>query len=71
MQEAGALAFALPWLLAEFEETRALMGPDPWPYGVAANRKTLETLSRYTFEHGLAPRRLRAEEMFPEGLLGT
>jgi len=71
MLEAGALAYALPWLLAEFEETKALMGPDPWPYGVAANRKTLETLSRYTFEHGLAPKRLRAEDMFPEGLLAT
>jgi len=47
------------------------MGPDPWPYGMAANRKTLETLSRYTFEHGLAPKRLRAEDMFPENLHQT
>ena len=71
MLEAGALSVALPWLLAEFEDTVALMGPDPWPYGVAANRKTLETLSRYTFEHGLAPKRLRAEDLFPESLLAT
>ncbi len=71
MAEASALAHALPWLLAELEETKVLMGPDPWPYGVAANRKTLETLSRYTFEHGLAPKRLAAEEMFPESLHQT
>ena len=69
--EAAALTHALPWLLAELEGTRALMGPDPWPYGVAANRKTLETLARYTFDQGLAPKRLRVEEMFPASLLQT
>lgn len=71
MAEAGALVHALPWLLAELEETKALMGQDPWPYGVAANRKTLETLCRYTFDEGLAPKRLRAEDMFPENLHQT
>jgi 4,5-dihydroxyphthalate decarboxylase len=71
MGEAGALAHALPWLLAELEETKALMGPDPWPYGVAANRKTIETLSRYTHEEGLATKHLRAEDMFPESLHQT
>ncbi len=71
MGEAGALASALPWLLAELEETKALMGPDPWPYGVAANRKTVETLSRYTHEEGLATKHLRAEDMFPENLHQT
>ncbi len=71
MGESGAMAAALPWMLAEWEETVALMGPDPWPYGVAASRKTLETLSRYTFNEGLAPKRLRAEDMFPEGLHQT
>ena len=71
MGESGALPHALPWLLAEWEETKALMGPDPWPYGVAANRKTLETLTRYAFEEGLAPKRLRAEDMFAETLHQT
>lgn len=71
MGESGALPAALPWLLPEWEETKALMGPDPWPYGVAANRKTLETLTRYAFEEGLAPKRLRAEDMFAETLLQT
>jgi 4,5-dihydroxyphthalate decarboxylase len=71
MTEAGALAHALPWLLAEFEETKAVMGADPWPYGVASSRKTIETLSRYTFEEGLALKHLRAEELFAESLLQT
>jgi 4,5-dihydroxyphthalate decarboxylase len=60
---------SLPWLVAEAEETRAVMGDDPFPYGVARNRKTLETLAGYTFRQGLAPRRLELREMFSESTL--
>jgi 4,5-dihydroxyphthalate decarboxylase len=67
----AALPVSLPWLVAEVEETRALMGDDPFPYGVARNRKTLETLAGYTFRQGLAPRHLTVEEMFWESLLAT
>jgi 4,5-dihydroxyphthalate decarboxylase len=65
----AALPVSLPWLVAEVEETRALMGDDPFPYGVAKNRKTLETLAGYTFAQGLAPRRLTIPEMFWESTL--
>ena len=71
LQHFPALGVALPWLVAEAEETRALMGDDPFPYGVARNLKTLETLAGYTFKQGLAPRRLTVEEMFVESTLGT
>ena len=37
--------YVLPWLVAEVEETRALMGDDPFPYGVRRTRKTVETLA--------------------------
>jgi 4,5-dihydroxyphthalate decarboxylase len=47
------------------------MGDDPFPYGVARNRKTLETLAGYTYGQGLAPRRLTVEEMFGESTLAT
>jgi len=67
----AALPISLPWVVAEFEETRELMGDDPFPYGVARNRKTVEILSRYTFRQGLAPRRLTAEDMFCASTLGT
>ena len=65
----AALPVSLPWLVAEAEETRALMGDDPFPYGIARNRKTLETLAGYTFKQGLAPRRLTIEEMFAASTL--
>jgi 4,5-dihydroxyphthalate decarboxylase len=69
--DTAVLPYVLPWLVAEMEETRALMGDDPFPYGVAKNRKTVETLAGYSFRQGLAPRRLTAEELFCESLLDT
>jgi 4,5-dihydroxyphthalate decarboxylase len=49
----GAPKTMLPFLHAEVEETRAIFGDDPWPDGVAANRKTLECAVRYMLEDGL------------------
>jgi 4,5-dihydroxyphthalate decarboxylase len=69
LQFTAALPVSLPWLVAEAEETKALMGDDPFPYGVDRNRKTLETLAGYTYRQGLAPRRLKVEEMFWESTL--
>ena len=71
LADTAALPYLLPWLVAEVEETRALMGDDPFPYGVSRNRKTVETLAGYSFRQGLAPRRLAVEELFCESLLDT
>lgn len=38
-------------------------------HGVAANRKVLETISAYSHEQGLTPRRLGLEEIFAESTL--
>lgn len=46
------------------EQTRALLGPDPFPYGLAANRAVLETLTRYSFEQGLTSRLADIDELF-------
>jgi 4,5-dihydroxyphthalate decarboxylase len=54
----------LPWVVAELEATRATMGPDFWPYGVAANRPALERLADYHYREGLSSRRLAVEELF-------
>jgi len=55
---------SLPWLAQELEETRALMGENYWPYGIAPNRRTLEALCRYSHEQGLTQRELTIEELF-------
>jgi len=54
----------LPWFGQEFEETRELMGENFWPYGVEPNRKTLDALFQYSYEQGLAKKRLSIEELF-------
>lgn len=55
---------SLPWFAQEIEETRALMGENFWPYGITPNRKALETLFQYSYEQGLAKRKLKIEELF-------
>ena len=62
----------LPWYGQELEATTALMGSNFYSYGLPGNRKTLETLFRYSFEQGLSSRRLEVEELFhPSGLALT
>jgi len=67
--EVTALKIGLPWIASAAQSTRALMGEDFWPYGVEANRKTLEAMTRYSFEQGLAVRRLAIAELFAPGTL--
>jgi 4,5-dihydroxyphthalate decarboxylase len=60
----GWATISLPWVAQEIEETRALMGENFWPYGIVPNRKALETLFMYSYEQGLASRKLTIEELF-------
>ncbi len=64
-EEVAALKLTLPWIGAESMATRKLMGNDFWPYGVAANRKTLELMCRYVHEQGISARPLSVDELFP------
>jgi len=50
MKFSGAQKLMLPWLHEEIAEMHALMGDDPWPYGVDANRKMLEAFAGYLSE---------------------
>ena len=65
----GHLFVSLPWGVSQFEEARALMGPDYWSYGFAANRNVLDTLTRYSFEQGLSKRRVMPKELFAASTL--
>jgi 4,5-dihydroxyphthalate decarboxylase len=64
IDDTGALKTALPWLHAELEETRDLMGWDYWPYGIEDNRNTLETMIRYSYDQGLINRKFDVNELF-------
>jgi len=72
LAEVTALKIGLPWVSAEYEATQALMGEDFWSYGLnAANRKTLATMARYSYEQGLATRLIDVDEMFANGISET
>jgi 4,5-dihydroxyphthalate decarboxylase len=64
LRKMGWATISLPWAGKELEETRALMGDNFWPYGIDANRKALETLFQYSYEQGLASRKLKIEDLF-------
>jgi 4,5-dihydroxyphthalate decarboxylase len=69
LDDATALAHMDPWLVLHTERTRALMGPDFWPYGLEGNERTLNAFLRYSFEQGLAQRLLEPRDLFaPETL---
>jgi len=55
----------LPWVPQLAAECTALLDGDPWPYGVAPNRRTLETFLRYGFEQGVTDRLLTIDDLFP------
>jgi 4,5-dihydroxyphthalate decarboxylase len=69
MNQTAALAVMLPWMVAELEETRAVLGDDYWPYGLESNRRALDALVRYSFEQGLAARLLQVDELFAPSTL--
>lgn len=46
------------------EDARSALNVDPYPYGIQANRKALETLTQYSHEQGLTPRQVALEEVF-------
>ena len=63
-EKLSALALTLPWIEAEYRATQAVLGTDIWPYGVAANRKAIDTLCRYLHEQGFTSRLMRTENLF-------
>ena len=67
MSDTSATKVTLPFVEERLAEARALMGEDFWSYGVAANRKTLETFLRHHHAQGLSSRLVKPEDLFHEG----
>lgn len=55
---------SLAWLRELIEEQRAILGRDPWPYDLPANRAALETMIRYSHRLGMIQRPMPPEELF-------
>ncbi len=68
--ELGVSHMPLPWVADNATRWREMAGEDFFPYGVEANRATLEAYLQYAFEQGVALRRFTPEEIFaPETLV--
>jgi 4,5-dihydroxyphthalate decarboxylase len=60
----GAQKIMLPFLYGDLVEVDQLFGGDPWPYGVEANRKTLEALVAHLVEQRLIAESLDVDDLF-------
>jgi 4,5-dihydroxyphthalate decarboxylase len=60
----GSLAVMLPWVISEIEEIDRVFGGDAWPYGVEANRPTLEALVQYMVEQHFIATAIPLERLF-------
>ncbi|MBV9565868.1 MAG: hypothetical protein JOY90_36270 [Bradyrhizobium sp.] len=65
------MTLMIPWLTNQISRDRELLGDDWWPYGISANRKSLDTYLRYHHEQGLSKQRLTIEDVFVPTLLDT
>jgi 4,5-dihydroxyphthalate decarboxylase len=64
MRYAGSLSAMLPWLIDDVEEIDEVFGGDAFPYGVEANRPTLQALVQYMVEQHFIARAIPLEELF-------
>jgi 4,5-dihydroxyphthalate decarboxylase len=51
-------------------ELRQVVGDDPLPYGIAANRATLEAFIRFNVEQKVMPHPVNLDDLFPPSVLG-
>jgi 4,5-dihydroxyphthalate decarboxylase len=64
MIETGSPKASFAWLQPLIEEEQSIIGKDWYPYGIEANRESIEALLQYSFEQGLSRRRVKLEELF-------
>jgi 4,5-dihydroxyphthalate decarboxylase len=64
MLDANAPRTPVPWAAAHAQRAVSVFGPDLWPYGLEANRTTIEAFLDYAVEQGVCQRRLEPDELF-------
>jgi len=69
VSEFGLSHLPLPWVPDHVRQWREIAGEDFWPYGIEANRPTLEAFLQYGYEQGVCKKRIKVEDLFaPETL---
>lgn len=64
MKETVVLKTMFPWMNYYLDQVRSEMGEDYWPWNISGTAHTLETLMRYSVDHGLIQRPFSMEEIF-------
>jgi 4,5-dihydroxyphthalate decarboxylase len=64
LAESGSPKASFAWGQSLVEEEQKIIGLDWYPYGIEANRPSIEALLQYTHEQGLTARRVALEELF-------
>jgi 4,5-dihydroxyphthalate decarboxylase len=64
LEETSASKVTLPFMEEQVKAARDFMGADFWPYGIPANRKTLEYFLAQHHRQGLSSRPVKVEELF-------
>lgn len=64
MRFSAAQFVMLPWLFPDLDEIDEIFGRDPWPYGIEANRPTLDALVQYMVEQHFIAKPIPIEELF-------
>ncbi|MGR3424563.1 MAG: ABC transporter substrate-binding protein [Sagittula sp.] len=64
LQDTSATKVTMPFVEDNLNRAQALMGQDPWTYGVVGNAHVLEKFLGYHHAQGLSPRRVSVDELF-------
>lgn len=64
LADTSATKVTMPFVEDTLARARALMGADPWSYGLPGNEKVLDTFLDYHFRQGLSPKRLEPAALF-------
>jgi 4,5-dihydroxyphthalate decarboxylase len=62
--DADATYSNFAWNRQMWEEQQAVMGPDPWRFGIKGNEKPLNALIRYAEEQGLLAKKVTIADLF-------
>jgi 4,5-dihydroxyphthalate decarboxylase len=64
LQDTSATKVTMPFVEDNLNRAQALMGQDPWTYGVVGNAHVLEKFLGYHHAQGLSPRHVSVDELF-------
>lgn len=59
-------AVPLPWVSDIAADIVKTFGEDPFPYGLEANRKTLDAFCRFSYDQGVTAKKLTPDDLFPK-----